>query len=56
MATFFTILYVLLIAIIVYLSRKQSTRRTNVLPFRNYHRIEYLKKKRVSKTQKKEKK
>lgn len=51
--TFFTILYIGLIVLIVYVSRKLGRKeRTNVLQFRKYHRIEYLRKKRIERLNK----
>ena len=51
--TFFTILYVGLIVLIVAVSRKLGRKeKTNVLQFRKHHRIEYLRKKRLEKLNK----
>ena len=48
-----TILYVGLIVLIIYVSIKLGRKeKTNVLQFRTYHRIEYLKKKRLEKLNK----
>lgn len=48
-----TILYVGLIVLIVAVSRKLDRKeRSNVLQFRTYHRIEYLRKKRLKKLNK----
>jgi len=50
-----TILYVGLIVLIIAVSRKFGRKeKTNVLQFRKYHRIEYLRKKRLDKQFKKE--
>lgn len=46
---FFTVFYIILIVSIVVISRKFGKRNRDdyiVVPFRNYHRIEYLRKKR----------